>query len=480
MDKQEKRIIILVAVSFFVFFLIYLPHYVNPYPMHVDEWHHIDQALKFRNGDYYLGSSSFELGFHVFLSCISFFANLILNYKFLPAIWGTLSALILFFITYKKTKSFRTGIFAMIFFASIKSNVNLLGLWFFTPLTFAIPFIFLFVYFYTEGVQKQNKKLILISLGIVLFLIPTHSISFLFALPFLITYTLVHYKYLLKEYKFFLIFLIIPIVGIFFYSMLFNIPFQESFLTLIKDLQFKHGWGIYEFKNSPLEIYSIAGYILAMVSFLVLLKPKNMKKSLPYVLWPLFLIVQIAIFRITDISYLSPYQRNVYYLAISLPFLSAIGLQYTIIKLQKITNDKKLKQVIAIGVIMIIFAFTFCSFIDIPRNVKLYKPVNEADYFAIKNLSELPRSKILAPSFVSVAIYPITQKHDIVAGIFQNSNFKKESRAFFKTTNCTKKQETIDKHNVNYIIYGKPINCSYELIYNETHDKSTNYIYKTS
>ena len=405
--------------------------------------------------------------------------NLTLNYQFLPAIWAVFTALILFFITYKKTNSFQTGIFAMIFFASIKTNVNILGLWFFTPLTFAIPFIFLFIYFYTEGIQKQNKKSIMISLAIILLLIPTHSISFLFALPFLTFYTLINYKYLIKEYKFFSIFLLIPIAGIFFYSQIFNLTLLQSFQTLINQLQFKYGWGILELNNSPFEIYSLIGYILAIISLFVLIKPKNLKKSLPYILWPIFLIIQIAIYRVTDISYLSPYQRNLYYFAISLPFLSAIGLQYIITKTQSITDSKKLKKIFMILIIIITLIFTIYSYIDIPKNTKLYTPIDKSDYFAIKNLSDLQKSKILATPAVSIAIYPITEKHEIVAGVFFNSHYKQETKNFFKTdTNCSEKQKIIDKHNVDYIIYSNPINCSYELIYNKTYESSTNYIYK--
>ena len=105
-------------------------------------------------------------GFVIAMIFIGFFnpkaivTNLVLFYKFLPAIWAVFSALALFFLVYKKTNDFYLGILAIIFFASIKSNLNLLGLWFFTPLTFSIPFILLYIYFFTEGIEKRDNQMI--------------------------------------------------------------------------------------------------------------------------------------------------------------------------------------------------------------------------------------------------------------------------------------------------------------------------------
>ena len=183
--------------------------------------------------------------------------------------------IILFAIILNKTSRFYIAILAIIFFASIKSNVNIMGLWFFTPLTFSIPFIFLYIYLFTEGIQKQNKKYILTSLVIMLFLIPVHSISVLFAIPFLAIYALIHYKYLLREYKFFLLFLLIPVIGIFFYSQIFNLTIVDSLAEIFQNLQFRQGWGVLELKNSFAEVYSLTGYLLAFLGLVFIIKNKT-------------------------------------------------------------------------------------------------------------------------------------------------------------------------------------------------------------
>lgn len=157
MDKKEK--IILLVALLFTFIMVYSPHFNYPFPFHVDEWHHIDEAKRlFGEEKYVPGENRLEFGFHLFLGILPKVVNLVLVYKFLPAVWMVLSALALFFLVYKKTNHFETAIFSILFFASIKSNTNLLGPWFFTPLTFATPLIFLYIYFFTEGYERTNKK----------------------------------------------------------------------------------------------------------------------------------------------------------------------------------------------------------------------------------------------------------------------------------------------------------------------------------
>ncbi len=291
---KKSQILIIFLISVFIFILVYTQHFNNPYPIHIDEWHHITEALQLKNNESNLGRNSLEIGFHIILLWLSYISDLVLIYKFLPALWAVISALVLFFVVYRKTNNnFWIGIFSMVFFASIKSNTNITGIWFFTPLTFSIPFIFLYVYFFTEGVEKQNKRYILISLVLMLFILVVHSVSVLFAIPFLIVYSFFYYKYLIKEYKFFSLFLIIPIIGILFYKTIIKIPIRELIPDLITRLQFKYGWGVTEINNSPLELYSIIGYILAIIGVIFIiysLYMKKQKKFIPFLLWPLTLL----------------------------------------------------------------------------------------------------------------------------------------------------------------------------------------------
>jgi len=332
----KGKILLIILVLIFTFLLVYIPHYSYSFPRHIDEWHHITEAIKLQKGEYSGGIIGYRIGFHILLLLLSKITNLVLVYQFLPAIWAAITAFVLFYVVYKKTdKQFYIALFSIIFFASIKSNVNITGLWFFTPLTFSLPFIFLYVYFFTKGIERQKKKFILTSLIIMTFLLFVHPISVLFAFPFLLIYSLVNLKYIKKEWKFFSIFLIIPIVGALFFKSLFKIPWKLVIKNLFEGLQFRHNWGVLEINNSFFELYSFIGYILAIIGLVLIFRyKKNLKKYLVYAIWPIIVFISILIYKITGVSYLSPYQRNLYYFVISLPILSAFGLDY-LLKLTK-------------------------------------------------------------------------------------------------------------------------------------------------
>ena len=306
---KKSRVFLVASVSIATFLLVYTPHYNYPFPRHIDEWHHITEAIRLQRGGYAGGVTGYRIGFQLLLLLLSKVTNLVLIYQYLPAIWAVFSALILFYVVYKKTgNQFYTALFAMIFFASIKSNVNITGLWFFTPLTFSAPFIYLYVYFLTEGFEKENKKFILLSLGIMVMLLFVHSISVLFAIPFLAIYFLFNFGFIKKERQFFSIFLTIPIIGALFYKFMTKGLWKSLINDLIQALQFKRGWGVLELENSFFELYSLIGYILVFIGIiLVFTNKKILKKYLAYALWPIAVIISIIIYRRTGVSYLSPY-----------------------------------------------------------------------------------------------------------------------------------------------------------------------------
>ena len=152
MNLLQKLTLILLLL--FVFLLVYSPHFSYKYPLHVDEYHHIAKAINFienkelnivPNYQHQPYSPNLEPGFTIFLSLLAFAKlDLILFYKFLPAIFAALAAFTLFHLMFYITKNFYLAISSIVFFASLKSNINLHGLWFFTPLTLAMPLIFLF------------------------------------------------------------------------------------------------------------------------------------------------------------------------------------------------------------------------------------------------------------------------------------------------------------------------------------------------
>jgi len=473
--KKEAIIVVLFCIA--IFLLIYSPHFSNPYPLYIDEWQHITEALKLKNSEYSGYAKGHEIGFHVFLMLISFVSDIVLIYKFLPALFAVLSSLALFYFIKKKTGSFWLGLFSMLFFASIKSNINLSGLWFFIPLTFSIPLIYLYFHFFTQGIENQNKKLILASLGIMLVLVFVHAISLSFAIPILLIYSFLHKDYIKKEYKFFSLFLLVPVVLVLFYSLLMKTPIFNATLLLIKMSKFDYGWNNTAINNSFLEVYSLIGLALATIGISCLLHNKEARKKYSiFIIWPIVTFLYIIFYKVIGFSLFSPYQRNMYYFALSLPFLSAAGLQFILSKakapiraIRMLKNKEAFANLVYVLILIATIFLTFFQYYTIHENLQIPARIDESDYNAIKFLSTQPKGNVMAKLPVSMAIYPVSQQNPLATGYFYgDTNIIK---TFFNSTDCNTKQQIISQNNVNYIISRKSINCGWQIIYNQNNQK---------
>lgn len=492
-----------------VFFIVYAPHFTYALPFHVDEWHHISEGLRLGNyGEYFRifqaesanRFSGAEIGFHFFLFLLSFVTNLVLAYKFLPALWAVFSAAAIFYVVYKKSdNNFLLSWLTVLFFASLKSNVNLLGLWFFTPLTFVLPLILLYVYFFDEGLKQLKTNYLLISLGLMAVIVPTHSLSLFFALPFLVIFTLLNWKSALKKWPIMLAYLILPVLAIFFYQYILNIPWSQLPARLGDLVTFRHGWGILELGNSLTEVYSLTGYILAIIGIGHIFHAKQIKKYSIFLLWLLSTAILILIYRTTGNSYLSPYQRNVYYLAIALPIFSALGLYWLIRSSSDffgrfLSQSKKEKRIPGLGditiklnitqrltvwiirgltalIIIITIFLTFGHYYRMPVQVGLYHVLEKDDYSALLYLAPFATGKIMATPFVSCGVYPIMRLDPV--GSLPFYGHKDAIRDFFISDDCSVKTAILKQENVNFIVSPSIIDCGYRLIFKN----NSNYIY---
>ena len=108
---SRYKIPLIIAVAIFGWLLVYSPHFDYRFPFHVDEWHHITEAVRFNHPAEYFQFltaepqrrfSGLEIGFHILLSLIGRIFDLVLIYRFLPATWAILTALTLFYVFYNK------------------------------------------------------------------------------------------------------------------------------------------------------------------------------------------------------------------------------------------------------------------------------------------------------------------------------------------------------------------------------------------
>jgi len=470
--KKYLRASLVVLALVFTFLLVYGPHFSYKYPFHIDEWRHITEAKRLGEGELPQGQFLLEIGFDTFLLMLSKVGfDLVLSYKYLPAIFACISSLILFFFVYKKTNRFYIALLSMLFFASLRSNVNLTGLWFFTPLTFAIPFIFLFFWLFSEGVEKNNLKLVYWSFFVYFIILVTHPISATFMIPILVVYLYIHKKFVIDHYKLLLIFLAILFLALVLFSKFFwrgsllkTLSFVFSFIF------FKQGWGVLEVKYNIMTLYGLLAFALAIIGVYFAYK----KKKYLFVVWSLTLLFFILFFRLFGFTILAPYQRILYYTMLGLIPLSAMGLFYILMLVKSLLKIKLKLVVNMILLILALFVFLniFSDYYRLDEQVALYRVIDDNGYNAIKFLQQFPKTTILAPVHTSTAIHPISG-HDVVATFYFYGNRKNVEEAY-ASGNCTKIFELAKQEYATFIMSpSSMLTCKWDEIYNNNY-----YIYK--
>jgi hypothetical protein len=254
-----------------------------------------------------------------------------------------------------------------------------------------------------------------------------------------------------------------------FYKFIIRVRWQDLINNMVGALQFNREWEKLKINNSPSELYSLIGYILVIPGIAFILTNRdNLKKYLAYLAWPACVLVSIIVCKISSISYLIPYQRNLYYFAISLPLLSALGTGYLFKGIRKVSKNT------AYIFIIIIMLASFWSYWRIPKQVDLYEAIDDFDYRALLFLSSLPQPcVVMAPAGISEALYAVSRQNPVATYTLYGN--RQDLEEFFNTDDCKIKEQIIAKYGVRYVLSKFKINCGWKLIY----DKG-DYIYGVS
>ena len=465
--------------------------------MHLDEYHHIAQSVQIIEEKGFVSTNPYfaeeirhenlEPGFHILLSELFLLTGIdpVQHYGFLPALFVCLSAFMLFVLINKITNNFWTGIFAMLFFASLKSSVNILGINFFTPLTACIPLIYLFLLMLTEALSDGDIKRLFISIILSACLVIIYPLCGTLIIPIAFLYFLLNPR-IIKEFYFktkeifaieklnkdkisyfktslltITIILVITVTFIYFWR---YISFSRNKAQIINSLIFREGWGKVEIKYFLPYLYGIISTILALIGIIISFKQK---KYLIFVFFAFITVGLTSMFNKFGFTILSPYQRTLYFAMMFLIPLSAIGLSYVIdyMKKLKIPFLSRVSEgpIVALLVI-IIFIGVFSSHYKLIDERKTYsnKIINEEDYKAIKWIEENYGSHniILAPVFVSSTIYPISQNYvvSILPGQLRGENLN-ASVEFFNS-GCNEKRKIIEENKAKLIFSKGKIDCN--------------------
>ncbi|MFA5023075.1 MAG: hypothetical protein WC385_01835 [Candidatus Paceibacterota bacterium] len=485
MSKIKWLILVLTLAVFGL--IIFWPHLSYPFPFHVDEWHHLTEAKRLANpGEYFnwlqaepgRATSGLEIGFQVLLLFLSKIFNIISIYKFLPALWAIFSGLALFFVAYQKSfKNFFLAWLALIFFMAIRTNANLTGLWFFTPLSFAFPFIFLYTYFLSEGILMANKKYLLSGFFIMLALLIFHPLSVLFSLPIFVIFVAINYRQVIKLKWIGLAGGIIIVAGIGFFALIFGENLFVALKHIISLLSFPRGWGVLELNNSLFELYPWPAWLWAIIGTIYLVHRDPRRYSF-YLIWPAFLLGSTLFYRLVGISYFSPFQRNLYYLTLALPFLSGCGLYYFTQKtlprwLTTWPNQKIASRVISGTLIIVTFFVIFVGYYNLPKQSLLYRVITPDDYATLQFLAKEPKTIVMGTPFIGTALVALTDHEPVGAINFYGQRQPVEN--FYLRGDCAEKRKIIESTGAKIVYWPKalkPLDCPWlKLVHNASSSK---------
>lgn len=477
MLKKHEVVLLILALSL-TGLLVYSPHLDYKYPLHVDEWHHIAKIVhiidtgKFEQVNPYLNTyqPDLEPGFNILWAGFFYVTKLdpVLNYYPLAAAFAIFSALALFLLVYYLSKNFYTALFSILFFASLKSDVNISGLWFFTPMTMAIPLIFLFLLFFLKSFE--SNKYFVLTLVMFSLLSTIHPISGILVYSIACVYLFIHFNLLKNNLKKSFIFVLFPLFTFLIFYLFFWKSSSSELFRVLKDwIILEKGWGYTELSYSLPVLYGLLSTFFAIIGFFAAIK---VQKTRIFIIWAALVAALLALFYLKDYSILISYQRAVYFCLLALVPLSAFGLSSTMSFLKR--KSKKAFVFITIILCIIVFSYAFEDYGELSKNVALYHVIEEEDYDSIKFLEQYKGSLVMSPLKFSTAIYPIS-KNRVIAftkGNLWSPDFT-DVQLFYEIR-CDEKIGMIKYYKISIVLSREKIGCEgLEEIYHKQ-----NYIYQ--
>ena len=443
------------------------------FPLHADEWSHLAQAMYIMSSGgpgftnpYFLGGPAhpdLESGFHIF-TAIHFLLtgqDPVLGYKYLPAMFAALSALTLYLLTRKVTGNKNIGYLSILFFATLKSNINLMGLWFYIPLT--MSFFILFCHLHLCQQLRQDKRDTVTKL----LLLSTFAAAAATYPPLAALMAVLTIPYVIKS-------------GVKPRYLAAGAIAAGGAYYLLKDILpsplFTSDWttsttGVHTVFNI-ITLFGPVNTILAVLGATLILRRRM---DMILILMPLPTAANLISYALTDYTLLMPYQRNLYYFMLALTPLAASGLYFSLHALKTIMERNRLgaalSTITAAAVAAIIISYSLNNYYDISaqtgisnKDSKTLVPYISADediYKAAKYVKEQygPQQVILTSPHMSFAIYPISGSHVTALNSANLGGEDSGTYSRFLKADCNGKKEIIKENNITAILTDKTISC---------------------
>jgi hypothetical protein len=450
---------LVVLILIFTGLVVFYPHYHYNYPLHADEWRIARDSLKtldYKSLYTETASSGFkdytetEPGVYLFTAMLYAVCGMDwqTTFQFLPALVAIASCFIIFVFAKKLTGNIWVGIFAMLFFASLKSNINVMGPWFYNSLTLNVPVLLLFFYCLHRALVSDSVKMFLIAFLLLFGVAVIYPYAAIYAFVVALIYIVVDFEFLRKH-------LVILAVGLFVPLSAFLVSFSvlkkgtviETVLYLWQRAHFPIVYSSFEPQYKIAFFFGVVAFGLAVLGVIVALKKYRL-----IAIWTIFLGLFFYFnqnIRWEEGSFLIHYLRLVIFFDLSLVLPAAIGLGFIVGQIMKLDlkfrNYKYVLAGFAVALSCFVFGFTFYDYADVPAHLDVYHFIQAEDADLIKGIDG---------SFVvtyGVNPRPIKLLTDQPFGYFKPDGTINES--------CDKFMEDVSANKYKYVLTSEMFSC---------------------
>jgi hypothetical protein len=483
--KEEYALLKAFGVIFAIllcFAMVYSIHDDYRFPYHTDEWIDLRIATEIMESGSIGNNVVLEIGISQYIAEFYLLSGMdpVTTYQYLPALFAAFSALTLFIAVYRMTGKYFPALFAVLFFAGLKTNITILGLWFFVAMTLCVPLIYAVFYLIASGLEKGSARHLLCSAYILLNIALIHPCSASFVFPVIIIYLLLRPRLIGKNVAGLMILFSVPFLSFIYFMRYFWKGTIDKTLKFFLDFivfpvnEFLP-WEYYLFLPG---FYGWTAIALAVVGVFAIFAYNKEKEEI-FVAWGIWTLGSLYMFYNLKFILISPYERTIYYALLTLIPLSGIGLYQVFSWVYALIS--RLDGRVAVAVCVLLSLLVYADYYgDYNKNRSgLYKVIDEGDYSALSKLAEkgVTGKKVLAKPHTSFAVYPIS-RNSVVAVSPRTKAPNKEAQAaerFYSGANCTEQTAILKTYKIDYVYSQGAIACP---ALKEIYSKSGRFLYR--
>lgn len=497
-EKKEKIFLVCaLAVSILAGVFIFSPHSDYSWPIHADEWWVIGVIQNTIHGQG-MNVNPYTLepvlnhkpGFSSYFSSIFSFLNIdpIRAWPYLPAINIFLLSFVASLLFFYKTKIPWLSLLVIIFLVALKSNLYMLGWWFFVPSIFAFLFILPLFFLTSDWLGNLSGRLwaLLVFLALSLVYLPYAALVFLALLP-LIFGSLGKYKFWISSIFLVLTTLLIKVgLSLSPYKEYWNFSGAPKLPPIISEFIssfFVPVVATFYEKNfiNILDVVSVLTLLFVIFSFW-LWKNNTWLNGFKWAF--LFSSLNLLLIWSGGFSFGVFHQRAFYFFGVVISVLAPMGILVLYRWLSSFDIFQKLgiwKNIFS-GILFIqMMAILFLGYFNSPSGLKPYHLVNDEGLTAMQWLASKPElrgNSVVSPVEIGTILTPLTgliSKTNLLSTQSVSATINGEEFKISEIKDCDRKKELILEMQADLLYSKIPQFCPF---LEEIYSSSKVFIYK--